>query len=344
MPATASAIYIEAMRQACAEARQWVGATSPNPPVGAAALDAEGRVIATAAHKRAGAAHAEASLIELCRQQNILSQAKTLCVTLEPCNHYGKTPPCCEAIIASGIRRVVVGTHDPNPNVKGGGNDRLRAEGIEVITGVGEEECKQLMHAFAYRISTGKPFVSVKRAFDNQGSMIPPTGQKTFTSPESLHFAHRLRKKADAILTGSGTILADEPLFTVRQVADYPDKRRWLGILDRRHRVPQDYIDGAKTRGLDVVIYNDIAEAMADLTQKNVQDILVEAGPTLSASVLKADFWCLSTDIHQGSTDRIETACNKSLPVPFNPDALNWDYLLPSDAPILNVKTAVRAG
>lgn len=220
---------IETMRLACAEARKWLGATSPNPPVGAAALDSEGKILALTAHQRAGELHAEAVLIEQCRRQNLLHLIDTLCITLEPCNHHGRTPPCTEAIIAAGIKRVALGARDPNPHVKGGGIERLKQAGIEVISGINEDECRQLISSFAYAVQTGKPFVTLKRAFDPHGSMIPPPGQKVFTSPGSLRFAHRLRKKSDAILTGSGTILADNPLFTVREIPDFPGKRRfWL--------------------------------------------------------------------------------------------------------------------
>ena len=195
-------------------------------------------------------------LIEYCRAQNLLDQVHTLCVTLEPCNHQGRTPPCTEAIIESGIRHVAVGTRDPNPHVKGGGIERLQQAGVDVVCGVNEEECKQLIAPFAYSVQTGKPWITIKRAFDAKGSPIPPPGQKTFTSPESLKLAHQLRKKSDAIMAGSGTILVDDPLFTVRYVPDHENKRRRLAIIDRRRRVPQNYLAEAAGRGLDATVYD----------------------------------------------------------------------------------------
>jgi diaminohydroxyphosphoribosylaminopyrimidine deaminase/5-amino-6-(5-phosphoribosylamino)uracil reductase len=321
----------ETMRVACAEARKWLGATTPNPPVGAAALDAEGKIIALTAHRRAGELHAEAELIEQCRRHGTLGRIRTLCITLECCNHQGRTPACTETIVASGIKHVAIGTRDPNPHVKGGGVEYLRQKGVEVTLGVNEEECRQLISSFAYTVKAGKPFVTLKRAFDAHKSMIPSPGQKVFTSVGSRRFAHRLRKRADAILTGSGTILADNPLFTVREVQDYPDKRRWLGILDRRRRVPELYREKAAQRGVDCVIYQDINEAFLDLARKGAQDILVEAGVALSQAILDHGLWTMRVDIHQAEPhDRMETLFNPAAHMPFDPHAFHWDYVLPA--------------
>jgi diaminohydroxyphosphoribosylaminopyrimidine deaminase/5-amino-6-(5-phosphoribosylamino)uracil reductase len=322
-------ILNEAMRRACQEARLWLGATSPNPPVGAAALDQHGRILAVAAHHRAGSDHAEAALLKLCREQKLIEQIHTLCVTLEPCNHHGRTPPCSEAIIAAGIRHMAIGTSDPNSMVKGGGAERLRAAGVEVTENVEGDLCRRLIHAFTYQAQTGKPFVTVKRAFDGGGSMIPPVGQKTFTSPESLILAHRLRKKADAVIVGSGTILADNPLFDVRHVPDFSDKRRILAILDRRGRVPSAYIEQATRREFDVVIYHDFDQCLNDLSSRGAQDVLVESGPILSRFVLDSPCWCMKVDIHAGTPDRIITTFNPTLGLPFNTDNLQIEALLP---------------
>jgi diaminohydroxyphosphoribosylaminopyrimidine deaminase/5-amino-6-(5-phosphoribosylamino)uracil reductase len=293
------------------------------------ALDATGAIMASAAHEKAGEAHAEAKLLDLLRAQNRLNETATLCVTLEPCNHHGRTPPCTEAIIASGIKRVIIGARDPNPHVAGGGTARLRAAGIEVIEGVAQDECRQLIHAFAHTMQTGRPFITVKRAFTREGSMIPPKGQKTFTSPDSLRLAHALRKKAGAILTGSGTVLADNPLFTVRHVPDYLNIRRFLAILDRRGRVPPSYLAAAAARGLDALIYQSLDAAIADLARRGVQDILVEAGPLLSQAVLDSPFWTMSVTFRQADPDVVDVAFNPRQPPPFDTDKFNWDYVLP---------------
>lgn len=321
-----------AMRRAINEARFWLGATTPNPPVGAVALDADGRIVDVAAHRHTGEAHAEALLIQQLRQSDKLEQAKTLCVTLEPCNHHGRTPPCTETIIASGIKNVVIGTRDPNPHVTGGGVERLQAAGIHVTVGILENDCRQLFHAFAYHAATGKPWITVKRAYNHAGSMIPPVGQKTFTSAESLRLAHRLRKKADAILCGSGTILADAPMFTVRHVQDHPGKRRHLAILDRRQRVSDTIMKRYEANGFIPRRFKDVGEAIATLEKCGVQDILAETGPTTSDLLLDLGLWNMSVTVRQGeNADDVDVAFNAQHPLPFDPQQWSWDCLLPQD-------------
>lgn len=318
-----------AILRAVAEARLWLGATSPNPAVGAVALDKNGQILAVSAHKKAGEDHAEAHLLKICREQGLLPHIDTLCVTLEPCNHHGFTPPCTEALIEAGIRNIAIGARDPNPHVRGGGLERLREAGVAIISGIAEEPCKQLIHAFAYSVTSGTPWMTVKRAFDSQGSMLPPPGQKTFTSAKALELAHRLRKKSDAILTGSGTILADHPLFTVRRVADHPDKTRFLAILDRRNRVPEDYKIAAAQRGFNVLIYKDISEAVDDLAHRGARDILVEAGPSLSQSLLDKGMWTMSVTFRESSGDDPEVNFNGQVALPFDPSRFCWDYFVP---------------
>jgi diaminohydroxyphosphoribosylaminopyrimidine deaminase/5-amino-6-(5-phosphoribosylamino)uracil reductase len=237
---------------------------------------------------------------------------------LEPCNHTGRTPPCTEAIIAAGIRRGVIGAHDPNPHVAGGGAARLRQAGIEVVEGVEGELCRRLIAPFAFHAATGRAFVTVKRAFDEAGSMIPPVGHKVFTSEASLVLAHRLRRKADAIVTGSGTILADRPLFTVRHVDDHAGKRRILAILDRRGRVDEAYLQQARENGMEPVIYTDIAFCLHDLAARGARDILVEAGTVLSDAVLASPHWTMRVDIHKGMPDRINVAFHPHQNVGFD--------------------------
>ena len=321
--------FSAAMRRSCDEARLWLGATVPNPPVGAAALDNVGAILAVAAHCRAGSDHAEAALLKLCRAQNLLPRVHTMCVTLEPCNHHGRTPPCAEAIIEAGIRRVVVGARDPNPHVRGGGCDRLRQAGVTVIEEVEGDLCRRLIHAFGFHARTSRPFVTVKRAFDIQGSMIPPVGQAVFTSSDSLTIAHRLRKKCDALVTGSGTILADNPAFTVRHVPDHAGKRRILAVLDRRGRVSADYIEQAAQRGLDVVRYQTLDACLVDLEHGGVRDVLVEAGPQVSQLVLDSSAWAMCVDIYKGEPDCVETRFNPEIDFSFDVNSLGVDALLP---------------
>ncbi len=330
MPNSESSLLSIAMLRACDEARLWIGATSPNPPVGATALDENGDILAIAGHKRAGEDHAEAALLKICLEQGLMPRIHTICVTLEPCNHQGRTPPCTESLIEAEIRRVVIGARDPNKNIKGGGCERLREAGIEVIEGVETEACRRLIHAFAFHAQNGKPFVTVKRALNEQGSMIPDAGHKTFTSQSSLVLAHKLRKKADAIVTGSGTIIADKPLFNVRHVPDHAGKRRLLAIHDRSGRIPRDYINAASQRGLDIVVYQDLDDCFSDLERRGALDVLVEAGPTLSEAILASPHWTMKVDIRKTKgADSVETSFNPKSNIPFNINGVDVEALAP---------------
>lgn len=293
------------MALAIEQAKLFIGATSPNPPVGAVITNPQGDVLAVGAHERAGLAHAEINAIKQAEEKGLLSQAHTLYVTLEPCNHFGKTPPCTDAILKTPIKRVIVGMKDPNSQVKGGGLDKLKHVGLEVNWGVLEKECRQLTEGFISFVTRNRPFFTIKQAFNENGSMIPEPGQKTFTSKESLIFAHQLRKESDAILTGSGTILADEPLFTVRHVPDHPLKTRPLIILDRRGRVPQTYLQQAGERNLKPIVVKSLEETINHLVYEKCLKVLVEAGPSLSESFLKTNLWDRHIEIFKSSPDRI---------------------------------------
>jgi diaminohydroxyphosphoribosylaminopyrimidine deaminase/5-amino-6-(5-phosphoribosylamino)uracil reductase len=307
------------MRAALSEAKKYRGATAPNPPVGAAALSLEGELLGVAAHPRAGESHAEARLIEKLRAEGMLGKLHTLVVTLEPCNHHGRTPPCTEAILASmhegGARRVVYGVRDSNPQVRGGGAERLAEAGIEVSRIDDPElarECEELVAPFFHWLRTGLPWVTVKTAFDSFGSMLPPAGEKTFSSPESLRFAHELRKRSDAILTGSGTVISDAPLFTVRNVEDHPGKRRVLVVLDRRGRIPADWVED-RAENFDVVREaetENLERTLKSLGERGVHEVLVEAGPTVASAFLEHGLWNEHYMIHAGNADTIERRVN----------------------------------
>jgi diaminohydroxyphosphoribosylaminopyrimidine deaminase/5-amino-6-(5-phosphoribosylamino)uracil reductase len=282
-------------------ARAWVGATCPNPPVGAAILDAAGHVLTIQAHQRAGHPHAEALCLVDLGSRGLLEKAHTLVVTLEPCNHQGRTPPCTQAILkVPSIRRVVFAEKDPNPKVVGGGAEFLRSQGIDVVHAP-REAAHALLAPFAHWVTTGKPWVVVKRALDRQGSMVPPAGSKTFTSEDSLKLAHVLRRESDAIITGSGTILADDPEFTVRRVPDHPGKRRFLVLLDRRRRVSPEWISRAGARGLDVLRFESPEEALSELGGRGCLQALVEAGPGVSGAFLDGCLWNRHVVIQQGN-------------------------------------------
>lgn len=289
------------MRMALNAAEQFVGATAPNPPVGCIALDKNKKILIGAAHQKAGSLHAEAKCLDMAAKLGKLAAIETLVVTLEPCNHQGRTPPCTDAILKNkNIKRVVFGTRDPNPSVAGGGAERLRKAGVEVISGVLESECKFLLRAFSKFTREKRPWVNIKAAFTSEGSMIPPSGQKTFMSDASLLFAHELRKKADAIWTGSGTVLADNPEFTVRWLPDHPGKTRHLILSDRRRRVPQAWLDKAKENGFTVHFANSFEEGLDYLGKNGVMEVLVEAGPSLRDAWLASGLWDESVVLTQG--------------------------------------------
>ncbi|SVE62221.1 uncharacterized protein METZ01_LOCUS515075, partial [marine metagenome] len=189
------------------------GSVSPNPMVGAVVVKS-GKVIAKGHHKQAGLPHAE--IIAL-RKAGKKAWGAHLYVNLEPCCHYGKTPPCIESIIAAGIKRVVIGIRDPNQIVNGKGIRYLRKNSIEVVTGVLKRDCERLNESFFKYIRTGRPWVILKSALSLDGKIATWTGDSQWiTGPKTRDYVHQLRNSVDAILVGAGTVRADNPRLTVR--------------------------------------------------------------------------------------------------------------------------------
>ena len=202
------------MRRALALAALAEGHTSPNPLVGAVVLDREGRLAGEGFHARAGDAHAEVGAL---RQAGDAARGGTLVVTLEPCCHHGRTPPCSEAVLRAGIRRVVIALEDPDPRVDGGGIRQLRQAGLEVISGVLREEARQQNRAFLHRVRTGRPFGVLKWAMSLDGRTALPNGASQWISgPSARDWVHRLRSGMDAVVVGGGTVRGDDPLLTSR--------------------------------------------------------------------------------------------------------------------------------
>lgn len=225
------------MREALRLARKGAGSVSPNPMVGAVIVK-DGVVVGRGFHEEVGRAHAEVNAIQ---DAGELARGSTLYVTLEPCNHYGRTPPCTEAILKAGIRKVVIGMRDPNPHVKGGGAERLRREGVEVIEGVLEEECKYLNRAFIKYITTGIPYVIAKAAMTLDGKIATRTGHsKWITGEDSRRFVHKLRSEADAVCVGIGTVIADDPLLTVRHRKETVRRNPVRVIIDSALSISED--------------------------------------------------------------------------------------------------------
>lgn len=246
------------MTRACALAARALGRTSPNPPVGALIVDESGptpTVLAEGFHARAGADHAEvAALRQLGGSAH--AQGRTLYVTLEPCNHVGRTGKCTDAILQAGIARVVIGASDPNPTVDGHGAERLRAAGLDVTCGVAEAACLRLIRPFSRWIRSGLPSFLLKAALSLDGRIAPApdrstgeaaggttggtTGPIWLTGPEARQRAHRLRDACDAILVGAGTVIADDPLLTVRLPGPHDGRQPLRVVLDGALRVPPD--------------------------------------------------------------------------------------------------------
>jgi diaminohydroxyphosphoribosylaminopyrimidine deaminase/5-amino-6-(5-phosphoribosylamino)uracil reductase len=224
------------MERALSLARGALGTTSPNPSVGAVIVR-DGNVVSEGWTQPPGQAHAEIMAI---RQAGPLAKGATLYVTLEPCNHYGRTPPCAEAIIEAGIAEVHAATTDPNPRVKGGGLTRLNEAGIRTHLGEREQEARQLIEAFAKYITTGTPFVTAKFAMSLDGRIATRTGDSRWiTGEESRRYVHELRAQSDAILAGINTVLADDPQLTARDEQGKPLQRQPLRVVvDSRGRMP----------------------------------------------------------------------------------------------------------
>jgi diaminohydroxyphosphoribosylaminopyrimidine deaminase/5-amino-6-(5-phosphoribosylamino)uracil reductase len=201
------------MREALRCAVRGRGLTSPNPEVGAVIVQA-GEIVGRGWHEKVGGAHAEVNAI---RRAGGRAAGATLYVTLEPCNHQGRTPPCTLAVLAAGIARVVAGMADPNPLVSGGGMEMLRSHGLMVRSGVLEEACRLINQPFIKHVSTGMPYVMVKAAATLDGRIATRSGDSRWiTNERSRRFVHRLRCDLDAILVGIGTALTDDPLLTAR--------------------------------------------------------------------------------------------------------------------------------
>jgi diaminohydroxyphosphoribosylaminopyrimidine deaminase/5-amino-6-(5-phosphoribosylamino)uracil reductase len=211
-----------------------LGLTSPNPAVGAV-LVREGQVVGEGYHQRAGGPHAEAIALEAAGPA---ARGATCYVSLEPCAHHGRTPPCAEALVAAGVGRVVAACGDPDPRVDGRGLARLREAGVAVTVGVGEAEARALNRAFFTFVTAKRPHVTLKSAMTLDGKIAAWDGASRWITGEAARQeAHRLRFLADAILVGIGTVLRDDPELTVRR-SDLPPKEPWRVVADSRLRIP----------------------------------------------------------------------------------------------------------
>ncbi|QDH25896.1 bifunctional diaminohydroxyphosphoribosylaminopyrimidine deaminase/5-amino-6-(5-phosphoribosylamino)uracil reductase RibD [Neokomagataea tanensis] len=297
-----------------------LGATAPNPSVGCALLDRHGAVLASGTHPKVGAPHAEIMAINDAHQKGVLDRVHTALVTLEPCNHTGRTPPCSEALLNTPAKDIWIGAADPNPKASGGAVRLKTAPGGRNVTFLSEhaeladlaEDCTALIAPFTQRVLHQRPWISVKQACNEAGSMIPPKGQKTFTSASSLTFAHRLRRATDAIITGIGTVLTDDPSFTVRHIPDHSSRGpRIVVVCDRSGgpfgRVPSLWRARMAEAGFTVLVSNDLASVPTLLAERGVNWAMVEAGPGLLKAVSELNLWDDWLTISKTDTiDRIE--------------------------------------
>jgi diaminohydroxyphosphoribosylaminopyrimidine deaminase / 5-amino-6-(5-phosphoribosylamino)uracil reductase len=209
------------------------GDPSPNPHVGGVVADATGQVLGEGFHEAAGLDHGEMAALKSAGEK---ARGATLYVTLEPCNHQGKTPPCVDAIVKAGIKRVVIGCRDPNPRVAGGGVERLEQAGVEVVVGVLEAEAKALIKGWSKFIISAQSYLTLKLAISLDGRIATRSGaSKWITSPESRLRVQTLRANHDAVIVGVNTVLADNPRLTVREV---PGRSPVRVIVDSKLRIP----------------------------------------------------------------------------------------------------------
>lgn len=300
------------MAAALREARRAEGRTLPNPPVGAV-LALGDRVLARGYHHRAGAPHAE---IEVLRKVGAPPRAATLYVTLEPCAHHGRTPPCTDAILAAGVQRVVVGTRDPHPHTDGRGLAVLQAAGVDVQVGVMEEACRELIQGFASVSERGRPYVVLKVAATLDGRIATRTGHSRWITAEPARRAvHRLRDRLDAILVGAGTVRTDDPHLTCRvprgrdpirvvlsASLDLPIDAKLFGppgmpgwptaIVVTTQRAPARRMRALEARGAEVMRVRgggrvEVGALLEALAGRGITSILVEGGSEVTASFLE---------------------------------------------------------
>ena len=295
------------MRRALALALKGAGQTSPNPTVGAVIVR-DGNVIGEGWHARYGTAHAEVVALSAAGSA---AKGATIYVTLEPCAHHGKTPPCAGALLAAGVRRVVYAVDDPNP-IAAGGAEWLRAAGVEVMGGVLQAESAELIAPFLFTARNhDRPFVTLKLAVSIDGAIVDASRERSWlTGDESRRAVHALRASSDAIAIGIGTALADDPALTVREAAP-PRVAPLRVVFDRRARLPLTsalvrtasevpvvvFSDGTapaaeqqlRERGVEVQSVATLDQALTLLRRRGVHHLLVEGGAGLGSAFMQAE-------------------------------------------------------
>ncbi|MEC5212060.1 diaminohydroxyphosphoribosylaminopyrimidine deaminase/5-amino-6-(5-phosphoribosylamino)uracil reductase [Polaromonas sp. CG_9.5] len=305
--------YPPAMDQALDRARFALLMAPPNPRVGCVLMSENGTLIGVGHTQHTGGAHAEIMALRDAAAQGHSTEGATAYVTLEPCSHHGRTGPCCDALIAAGIKKVVASIADPNPLVAGQGFERLRAAGIEVEVGPGAAESRELNIGFFSRMIRRTPWVRMKMAASLDGTTALANGQSQWiTSPDARADGHAWRARASAVLTGIGTVLEDNPRLDVREVQT--PRQPHIVVVDSRLQTPLDahlFIAGRdciiyaavqndakkaalEARGATVVMLPDaygkvdLAAMMKDLGAREINELHVEAGSKLNGSLIRA--------------------------------------------------------
>ena len=295
------------MRRALQLARLGAGHTSPNPMVGAVIVAPDGTIIGEGWHRKCGEAHAEVNAVASVADPAMLKDS-TLYVTLEPCSHYGKTPPCAHLIIERGIPRVVVGCLDPFIKVAGRGVALLREAGVEVIVGVLEQECRELNRRFMTAHTTGRPWVQLKWAQTADGfiALPPEAGENPLhmSTPVTMRLMHRQRALCDAIVVGANTARIDNPSLTTRY---WPGRSPLRVVLSRNLSIPEDL--NLLTDGQPTVVYNGVRDGtdgvveyvktdtsdpqswLKDLYRRGVTSVMVEGGTRVLQELIDAGTW-----------------------------------------------------
>lgn len=271
------------MQQALTLARHALGQAWPNPAVGAVVVK-DGKVIAEGATAAGGRPHAETAALDAAGAQ---AKGAVLYVSLEPCAHHGKTPPCTEAIIKSGIAECVIACRDPNPLVSGKGIAQLQAAGIRITEGVCGQEAREMNRGFFSVVEKKRPFIAMKIAASGDGKIAARPGVRTdITGEQAQLHAQLLRAQFDAILTGIGTVLADDPLLTVR-IPGMEHRSPVRVVLDSNGRLPRDSKLRLTEEEVPVWTYKSSDDVLAELTARGITRLLIEGGQGINSYFLQ---------------------------------------------------------
>ncbi|MDD5134052.1 MAG: bifunctional diaminohydroxyphosphoribosylaminopyrimidine deaminase/5-amino-6-(5-phosphoribosylamino)uracil reductase RibD [Phycisphaerae bacterium] len=294
------------MKTALALAKKGIGKVEPNPVVGCVIVQ-NGKILGKGYHQKFGGAHAEINAFADCKKKGNSSSGATMYVTLEPCCHFGKTPPCTKAIIAAGIKKVVAATKDPTRKVAGKGFKILKKAGIKVITGICKDPAEKLNAPFFKSARTNKLWVIVKWAQSKDGFLSRSDGKRWLTIPASRKDVHKIRRRVQAILVGINTVLADDPMLTARPAGHYPLIR---AVLDSNLKIPENsklvktanqtpvciFTTVKKKRKLKAVEIVKVKKhkgrinlntVLAELGKRGIQTLLVEGGREVVSAFLK---------------------------------------------------------